>query len=55
MTYEMATDHRLRVYRAMRRADPDGFAALLSRKDLRVRGARGGGGRAPGGGPVRCG
>lgn len=36
LTYEMATDHRMRVYRAMRRADPEGFAALLSRTDLKV-------------------
>jgi hypothetical protein len=32
----MATDHRLKVYRALRRADPEGFAALLSRKDVWV-------------------
>jgi hypothetical protein len=34
----MATDHRLRIYRAMRRADPDGFTALLTRKDITVSG-----------------
>ncbi|KIY97306.1 hypothetical protein MNEG_10656 [Monoraphidium neglectum] len=34
LTHEMATDHRLRIYRAMRRADQDGFTALLTRKDI---------------------
>ncbi|GBF89914.1 hypothetical protein Rsub_02618 [Raphidocelis subcapitata] len=35
LTHEMATDHRLRVYKALRKADPEGFAALLSRRDVR--------------------
>jgi len=37
LTYEMSTEHRLKVYRALRKADPEGFLALLSRRDLNVR------------------
>lgn len=35
--HETATDHRLRVYRALRKADPSAFAALLTRRDIMVR------------------
>ncbi|KAI8467184.1 MAG: hypothetical protein J3K34DRAFT_460510 [Monoraphidium minutum] len=35
LTYEMASAHRLRIYRALLRADPEGFAALLTRRDVR--------------------